>query len=244
MTDHLAVDLYPGDGNYDLKKTADAGDQWSLFALKLSQGDYYGMTSWSKQMWPAARDAFGDRYGSRGFRVAYHYLDVGVDGELQANYFLRCLDAVGGVGYGDPFVMLDVERGSQRRPYTHDQIVTCAKAWHDKVHDLTGMRVVTYGGEYLRANGVKIAEFGSEYAWVADYEQELRPGHYLDLGVDLQHLLGWQYGGLEGDGHEEVHLKGYPWTSPAGLCDLSALTLAGGGEAAIAMLASWCVSLA
>lgn len=243
MTDRCAVDLYVGDGNYDLVKLAAAGDLWALVALKFTEGLAYSADSWTGRMWPLAKSAWGDRYGKTAFRVPYHYLDVGVDGAAQGDFFAEHIAYAGGISYGDPFVMVDVERGGQRRPFTHAQIVKCAKDFVARIHELTGLRVVTYGGEYLRSNGIKIAEFGCEYAWVADYESHLTPSHYTLLGVDLPHLLGWQYGGLEGDGHEEVHLQGYPWTSPAGLCDLTALTLAGGGQTAIDTLASWCVQL-
>ena len=241
MTDRLAIDLYAGDGDFNFQAVVDAGPQWSLFALKLSQGTYYTGSPWAERMYPGARRALGDRYGVDGFRVPYHYLDVGVDGSAQASFFLKRLEACGGIGHGDPFVMLDVERSGQRRTMTRKQIVDCALAWVVATHAATGLRTVIYGGEYLRENGIKVAELGCEYAWVADYEAKLRPTHYTDLGVDIAHLVAWQYGGLEGDGHEEAHLEGYPSTSPAGPCDLSAITLAGGGEAAIAELHSWCV---
>lgn len=241
--DPLAVDLYQGDGAYDLQKLADAGLPWALVALKFTQGTYYNGGGWIVDMWPAAKRVWGDRYAKTAFRVPYHYLDVGISGAAQAGYFLTRLDACGGISYGDPFVMMDVERGGQRKLFTRQQIVDCAALFAEQIHDAMGLRIVVYGGEYLRSNQIKISEFGCEYAWVADYEAELRPGHYTDLGIDVSHLMGWQYGGLESDGHEEVHLKGYPWTSPAGLADLTALTLAGGGQKAIDTLASWCIQL-
>lgn len=239
--DHLAVDLYAGDGVKDLTKLV-ADPAYSLLALKLTQGNYYSGGDWALRMWASARSVAGDRYGKTWFRVAYHYLDVAVDGVVQANFFLSRLKAVGGMGYGDPFVMMDVERANQKATATRAQVIACAKAFRDRVHEVTGLIVVVYGGQYLRELGIKIAEFGCEYAWVADYEAKLRPTHYTDLGVDVAHLLGWQYGGVDGKGQEEVFLVGYPHTSPVGNVDLSAITLAGGGAAAIAMLASWCIS--
>lgn len=239
--DRLAVDLYAGDGLPDLAKLY-ADPAYALVALKLTQGNYYNGGSWPAAMWPKARDLAGDRYGKTAFRVGYHYLDVSIDGVTQANYFLSRLKEVGGMGYGDPFVMMDVERASQNKTATRDQVVSCARAFRDRVHEVTGLIVVVYGGEYLRELSIKIAEFGCAYAWVADYEAKLRPTHYSDLGVDVAHLLGWQYGGVDGKGQEEVFLAGYPHTSPIGNVDLTALTLAGGGDTSIDILRSWCVT--
>lgn len=241
MRDRLAIDLYPGDGNFGIRRVVEAGEDWALFALKLSQGNEYSNDAWGSRMYPLAREAFGDRYGRTGFRVPYHYLDCGIDGLTQAEYFLKHLHAAGDVGYGDPFVMLDVERSGQRRQISRQQIVDCAASFVMHVHAMLGLRVVVYGGEYLRGNGIHLSSFGCEYAWVAAYTAHLPATHYTLLGIDLAHLLAWQYGGLEGDGREVALLEGYPHTSPAGLCDLSAITLAGGGDAAISELASWCV---
>lgn len=239
--DALAVDLYPGDDHYDLQKLADAGLPWALVALKFTQGTRYVNDAWTRRMWPLARNAFRDRYGKTGFRVPYHYLVAGVDGIAQGEFFKSHVLVAGDLGYGDPFIMLDVERSDQGTVISKQQIIDSAGGFVKTVHETYGLRIVVYGGEYLRSNEIKISDFGCSYAWVADYEAQLRPTHYTKLGIDVAHLLAWQYGGLEGDGHEEVHLKGYPWTSPAGKADLSAITLDGGGQHAIDVLASWCV---
>ncbi len=233
------VDLYAEDTLTDFQKFADAGLPWCLIALKLTQGTQYNGGFWSARMWPRARTCWGDRYGKSGFRVPYHYLDAGVDGAAQAQYFLTHLERLGGIGYGDPFVMLDVERAGQRRTLSKQQVVDCAGAWTQSVRGALGLNIVCYGGEYLRELGIKIGEFGCEYAWVADYEATLRPTHYTALGVDVAHLIGWQYAGKESATHVEAHLAGYPWTTPAGTADISALRLPGGVDT----LANWCVRL-
>lgn len=238
----IAVDLYADDAVHDLGQIYRAGPPWSLIALKASQGVSYHAPAWFNAMWSLAKTVAGDDYGKRWFRVAYHYLDVSIDGTKQGDFFCQQIQTAGGTGKGDPFLMVDVERGGQRAAATRDQVVACARAFVARVKARSGLRVVTYGGEYLRELGIHISEFGSEYAWVADYEAHLRPTHYTDLGIDLAHLLGWQYGGVDGRGQETAFLNGYPHATPAGPADLTALTLGGGGVTAITTLASWCAA--
>lgn len=239
MTDNLAVDLYEGDGNYNLEALGAAGLPWALVMLKVSQGNYYTSGAWLKNMWTRAGTCWGDRFGKTGFRVPYHYLDCAIDGGLQGNYFLEQLASNGGFLTGVPFLVMDLERGGQRRPFSKDQIVTCAKAFVDYVHQTTGKIVVCYGGEYLRDNKITIEEVDCAFSWVADYDAVLAPSVYQSVGSSAMHTI-WQYCGVESANNVDVHLKGYPWTTPAGPADISALILNGGGDAALSMLASWC----
>lgn len=242
MSDNLAVDLYEGDGNYDLEKLGAAGLPWALVMLKISQGNYYNGGSWLSSMWPRAASCWGARYGKTGFRVPYHYLDVAIAGADQGAYFLEQIANAGGLGHGDPFVVVDLERGGQRRPFSKDQICTCAVAFVSYIEHQSGMNVVCYGGEYLRSNDIMLADVGCSFGWVADYDAKLPPGDYTSICCALKNLLGWQYCGVESANNVDVHLKGYPWTTPAGAADISALTLAGGGQSALDMLAGWCGS--
>lgn len=240
MSDCLAVDLYEGDGNYDLVKLGSAGEPWVMAMIKVSQGVSYNGGSWLASKWKQAGSCWGDRSGKTGFRAGYHYLDCAVDGELQASYFLDQIGAAGGLGSCDPFVVMDLERGGQRRAFTKEQIVECAKSFVDRVTQASGKRVVCYGGDYLRSNKITIAEIDCTYGWVADYDATLPPSTYQSIGCPLIDLMAWQYAGVESANNVVAHLKGYPWTTPSGPADISAITLNGGGSNALVALSSWC----
>jgi GH25 family lysozyme M1 (1,4-beta-N-acetylmuramidase) len=240
MSDCLGVDLYEGDGNYDLGKLGAAGEPWVMAMIKVSQGITYNGGTWLSGKWKQASSCWGSRLGKSGFRVGYHYLDCAVDGALQGSYFLSQIVTAGGFGAGDPFVWMDLERGGQRRPFTKDQIVTCAKAFVDYVAKNSGKRVVCYGGEYLRDNKIVLAEIDCLYGSVADYDATLAPSTYQSIGCPLLDMMSWQYCGVESANNVQAHLKGYPWTTPSGPADISAITLNGGGTNALVALSSWC----
>lgn len=233
MTDHLLVDIYSGDGDFDLQKLADAGLPWAGVMLKVTQGTYYNGGAWLERMWPAAKRCAGDRYGLSWFRLPYLYIDIGIDGVAQADYFLKRLAAVGGIGYGDACVVIDVERGGQRVPITKQRMIDVGAPCVAKLHQELGLQVVCYGGQLLRENQVTINDLGCKYGWVALYGSTLPPKHYESIGCDLEHLFAWQYAGLAGDGHVDAFVRGYPNVSPAGKVDISALTIGGGGDNAL-----------
>lgn len=240
MIDPLLVDIYAGDGDFDVEALAAAGLPWCGVMAKVTQGTYYNGGSWLVKMWPRIARVGGERYGKSWFRIPYLYVDIGRDGIEQADYFLRRLDYVGGIGHGDPFIAIDVERGGQRVPVTRQRMIDVGAACAGKLRSALGREAVCYGGELLRSNGVKIADLGCSLGWVARYSGSLPHEHYESIGCDLAHLLAWQYAGLAGDGHVDAFLKGYPNVTPAGKADISAITLGGGGDAALQALASRC----
>lgn len=237
MSDPIIADVYEGDGQTGLEKLAAVDGRVYVGAmLKISQGVQYNGGSWLETMWQRARVAGGDRYGVDWFRQAYHYLDVSVDGVAQAEYFVKRIGQVGDVGHGDLPTVVDVERGGQRRPFTRQQIIDRAGAFVSRVRDLLGVTPICYGGEYLRSNAVRITDFGCTLGWVADYNATLPASQYESIGVDIEHLFAWQYCGVESASKIDVHLAGYPWTTPAGDLDLSAVLIAGGGAGAVEAL--------
>ena len=56
----------------------------------------------------------------------------------------------------------------------------------------------------------------------------LQPHLYTSMGWDMASMFAWQYAG---DG--VAYLDGYPRLSPCGPEDISALMIAGGGDAAL-----------
>ena len=241
MSDSLAIDIYEGDGDYNLDALGAAGRPWVMAMLKVSQGTYYSGGSWLNQMWPRAASCWGSRLGVDGFRVGYHYLDIANDGSEQCDYFLEQISAAGGLGPGDPFVVMDLERGGQRRPFSRTQIIMCAASFVERVQRQTGLTCVCYGGEYLRDNGIRLDDIGCTYGWVADYDATLPSSTYRSIGCYIDDLMGWQYCGVESATNIDVHLKGYPWTTPAGPADISALCgVGGGGDGALQVLEEWC----
>jgi hypothetical protein len=95
------------------------------------------------------------------------------------------------------------------------------------VKQKTGKEVILYGGSLLADLGIT-DHLGCSALWIARYTATL-PQMVLDrIGWDRRELFGWQYAG---DG--EAYLADYPHESPIGKVDISALTIAGGGEAAL-----------
>lgn len=235
MSDSIAIDIFSGDGPFAVDKLQTAGQPWALGMAKVSQGNYYNGGAWLAAMWPLL--ARTPRYGIDWFRLPYLYVDIGIDGAVQADYFLQQLEKVGGLGR-DPFIVIDVERGGQRTTPTKTRIVDVGSKCSAVLRDKTGRKIICYGGETLRENNVTITDLGCELGWVADYGSFLPAKQYESIGCDLAHLFAWQYGGKNGDGSESALINGYPHTTPAGNVDLSALTFAGGGAAAIAALAA------
>ncbi len=240
MSDKLIGDIYEGDGvEFTVEKVIAAGDPWIGMMVKVSQGNYYAAPKFFNNMWPRCANA-GDRYGSTWFRIPYAYVDVAIDGALQADFAMKQLELAGGLGKGDPFFAIDVERGGQRAVVTKDRVVAAGAACSARLRALTGRKVVCYGGELLRSLGVTIDDLDCDLAWVADYDKFLPPTIYEPICGDLSRVFAWQYGGKNGDGTESVALVGYPHTSPAGNVDMSAVLINGGGDASTAYLAGLC----
>lgn len=232
--DSLLVDIYQGDGDFNVESLVAAGAPWCGVMAKVTQGTYYNGGEWLEKMWPRIRAAGGDRYGVDWFRCGFLYVDIALDGVKQAEYYLQRLSKVGGQGHGDLCPVIDVERGGQKVPPTHQRIIDVGAACADKLRAELGQDVICYGGELLRSTGVTIADLKCSYGWVGRYSADLPASHYESIGCDLEHLFAWQYAGLAGDGHVDAFLRGYPAVTPAGKADVSALLLAGGGPAAVA----------
>lgn len=223
MTDPLIADFYAGDGDINVQAIADAGLPWAGVVLKATQGDYYDGGSWFQRYWPAVRRVGGDRYGVDWLRGAYHYLDFAVSAEKQADAFLRTVDRAGGWGAGD-LIAVDVERGGQRAPLTKALVQGVTTRWAQIVHQATGMPIILYGGELIRSLGIT-DHMGCEAAWVARYSGTLPPATYEGMGWKVEDLWAWQYAGKTTGTHVDAFLPGYATTTPAGLADISVLTM-------------------
>lgn len=237
MSDKLLVDIYEGDGvEFAVEKVIAAGDPWIGIMVKVSQGTYYAAPKFLDDMWPRCANA-GDRYGKTWFRIPYVYVDFGLDGAAQAEFAFEQVEDAGGLGKGDPFFVIDVERGAQRVQLTRDRIVAAGRACSERLRALTGRKVICYGGELLREQHVTINDLDCDAAWVADYETDLPANVRTGIGLPC---FAWQYGGKNGDGSEAAKLAGYPHTTPAGNADVSAVIINGGGEAGVTYLANCC----
>lgn len=229
MVSPLIVDTYAGDldGKTDIGKLIAAGPPWHGWMGKATQGTYYHDAKWFNPNWQRARALAGDRYGNDWFRAAYHYLDLRVDPIAQADFFLRSIEDAGGWGPGDLWPCVDVERAGQRANIGAQQVIDAVSKWTYAVREKTGRKVVLYGGSYLRELGIQ-DHMGCSALWVARYTATLPVGTYASIGWALDELFGWQYCG---DG--TASLKGYPAVSPIGKVDISAVTIAGGNDAAL-----------
>jgi GH25 family lysozyme M1 (1,4-beta-N-acetylmuramidase) len=230
--DRIAVDLYAGDGDFDVTSLC-GWDRLALVMLKATQGNYYRNTAWFGRKWTAI--GASDRCGDDVFRTPYHYFDLRVDAVAQADFHFDEVDRAGGwkaPGLIAPVV--DVERGGQRVTPTRQLVVDGLSRYVERLKGHTGRTPIMYGGELLRALGVKAADVGMEHAWVACYEATLPTRVWSPIVPDVAHLFAWQGVGANGDGTIEGKWGGgYPLTTPAGNADISAITVDGGGDAAV-----------
>lgn len=217
----LIVDTYAGDldGATDIGLLIRSGPPWHGWMGKASQGNYYRDSAWFDPHWRDARVLAGERYGVDWFRGAYHYLDLRIDAQAQAEFYLRAIESAGGWGYGDLWPVVDVERAGQRAQLSAQQVIDSVTKWTEVVKAATGQQVLLYGGEYLRELGIR-DHMGCAAVWVARYAASLPVGSYASLGWTLDELFGWQYCG---DGTS--YLAGYPAVAPIGKVDISALTM-------------------
>lgn len=222
--DPLIVDTYAGDldGATDLAKLIAAGPPWHGWVGKCSQGTYYRDAAWFEPHWRDAKELAGDRYGVDWFRGAYHYLDVRIDAQQQAEFYMKTIEHAGGWSYGDLWPVVDVERSGQRGAISAQQVIDCTTRFANVVHEATGRSVILYGGSFLRDLGIH-DHMGCAALWVARYTPTLPVGTYSSIGWELPDLFGWQYAG-DGVGQ----LAGYPIISPIGKVDVSAVVMQDG----------------
>ncbi len=236
----LLVDIYAGDigGKPDIGKLIAAGMPWCGLLIKATQGDYYSGGSWFQTYWPLTRELAlnAGRYGNTHaantapgpfYRGCYHYFSMGVDAKKQADYFLSKVERAGGWDVGDLWPMVDVEGAGNSGDITAQQIVDAVSTWSSVISKATGRAPVLYGGQYLAEHGVT-DHCGCQGLIVARYTEKLPAFVYQRIGWDVKDLWAWQY---VGDG--KGYLAGYPKVCPMGVTDISVLTIASGGQAAI-----------
>ena len=242
--DPLLCDIYAGDGGVAVEKTVEAGLPWIGYGLKVSQGDWYDGGSWFQAMWPRVRIAGGDRYGQDFFRIGYHYVDYGVDPQKQADYALSTVDRAGGISYGDIGIAIDAERGGQRVVLSKALVEDVTSKIAEIFHSATGLPSILYGGELIRGCGIT-SKMNCPYLWCAEYASHLDSKIYTEMGYTLAEVLWWQFCGKVDSTHVDDYLVGYPRVTPAGLADINATIIAGGGQAAIDFLRNtFCVQAA
>jgi GH25 family lysozyme M1 (1,4-beta-N-acetylmuramidase) len=224
--DPVGIDLYPGDGAKDLKAYVAAGPPWCFAVFKLTEGLDYEYSSWARKQ----RQAFinSPRFGRDLFDGFYHYLTFHQDGRAQAERFWLYMEDIGGERAGTLWAMVDVERGGQRiadpgRALVEDR----TSAFAERYYQLSGRRATLYGGELLRATGVR-SLLGCGRSAIALYGARL-PSEIIErTGTNLKQLLLWQYRGTE---RQSSGPAGYPLTAPGcGEVDISAMVLPGGLE--------------
>jgi GH25 family lysozyme M1 (1,4-beta-N-acetylmuramidase) len=228
--DPLFVDCYPLDGKKDWRKFIAAGAPWHGAVFKISEGLNFEYSGWAAQQ----RDPFleHERYGVDLFDGLYHFLDFAAPGKPQAEFAYAMTERVGGERVGTLPLMVDVERGGQRRLPNRTQLIDLVTAFAERYQQLSGRKPTLYGGEFLRDRQVG-SLMGCGRSWVALYGSELHgkaesTADFLRrTGTDLAHLMAWQYDAGKDENSPEP--KGYPSEAPGcGKIDISALELPGG----------------
>lgn len=226
--DPLFVDLYPGDRPVNWPVFAAAGAPWHGAIFKATQGTRYRYTRWLTGQVRAFRAAASERYGTELFDGFYHYLELDTDGAMQADCFVNVVEQCGGESRGTLWGMVDVERGGQRiKDPSRAQVEDCTRGFASRYEQLTGRTATLYGGELLRAVGVR-DRLGCGRSALALYGATLPAALIHRTGTDLEHLMLWQYAAAEG---KPTGPAGYPTEVPGGgRLDVSALVLPGGLE--------------
>lgn len=236
--DPLLVDVYPYDvdGRPDWPALVAAGPPWHGAILKVSEG-VGGIAAWQQHLrewfhlqWPALRAAAGERYGVDFFRGGYHRLLVGTAGALQAEHYLQRIERAGGWAHGDLWPIVDVEEGSGNKSRSRQQVIDTTTAFAEAVRARTGRGVVLYGGWWLASMGIR-DRMGCSWLWYPSCTSSLPAQGHERIGWTARELLAWQYVGTGKGGPD-----GYPTRSPLGDTGISAVTIAGGGAAALAWL--------
>lgn len=224
-TDPLLVDAYAGDGPKDWTTLAAAGLPWAGAWIKATQGVTYNGGTWFRTNWTAVRLAGerAGRYGESWFRGCYHYLNAGLDGDAQATYYLKTVEAAGGWAKGDLWPIVDVERADQTVTLSRSRVIDCVSIFTDRIRKELGRSTMLYGGSWLAELGIT-SHMGCEWLAVARYTPTLPRMVYERIGWPLEKLVLWQYCG---DGFGQ--LARYPREAPGcGKVDISAVVLAGG----------------
>lgn len=231
--DPLMVDLYAGDGRTaaDIATLAKAGPPWHGLYLKATQGTTY-RSDWFARNWALAHTQVHPDW----FAGAYHYLVTHEDPVRQAHFFLREVRKAGGWFKNTLPMWVDVERGGQSGTITSAGVADCILRFTECIEVESGRAPILYGGEYIRS--IRLGEqgwVGCSGIVVAAYTPTLDPNYYTQFGFEYgkgnTQLWGWQYCG-DGD----AKLAGYPHTTPLGPEDITAVTMNGGGDAALAYL--------
>jgi hypothetical protein len=155
---------------------------------------------------------------------------VGTSGAPQAEHYLQRIERAGGWGDGDLWPIASVEEGSGNKARSRQQVIDTTSAFAEAVRARTGRDVVLYGGWWLASMGL-CDRMGCSWLWYPSCTETLPAESYERIGWTAGELLAWQYV-EDGKGGPD----GYPTRSPLGDTDLSALTIAGGGAAALAWL--------
>jgi GH25 family lysozyme M1 (1,4-beta-N-acetylmuramidase) len=231
MISPLIVDIYAGDlgGKPDIGALVDAGAPWHGLILKATEGTGYNGGAWFQKYWPEARDRAGDRYCADWFRGAYHYIRLNQPADAQIDLYLSTVDRAGGWGDGDFWPILDLEHANNP-DLPAAQIVDKVTEMAELLRARTGRDVTLYGGSLMYDKGIT-DHMGCQRLWIARYTQTLPAIVYQRVGWQLEDVVMWQY-----DGDGEGYLQGYPKTSPMGKTDISAMLVAGGGDAALEYL--------
>lgn len=236
MISPTMIDVFPGDHRLDCAAFCSAGYPWVGLIAKCSQGTRYEYSSWLKDLMARFRTAAGDRYGVDLFDGFYTFLDLFAPGAPQIDYALHVIESACSEGTGELPLMLDVERGGQLHPtaISAQQVQDVTRSAAARYTELTGREATLYGGELLRASGVR-DRLGCGRSAVALYGSRLGVGNkstaefLAETGTDLEHLMLWQYAAAD---TVDPAPPGYPVTAPGiGKVDISAVTLPGGVEA-------------
>lgn len=225
----LFIDLYVGDGRKDYRAFCAAGYPWTGVIWKASQGARYRYDDYVATERKNFLASAGDRYGKTLFDGFYDFLDLAKPGALQAEFFVRAVEAVGGEKKGTLWAMVDVERGGQsiKNP-SRGQVEDRTREWVERYRQLTDRYPTLYGGELLRSVGVK-DRLGCGRSALALYAASLPHEVVTRTGTDLEHLLFWQYAPADG---VATGPTGYPREAPGcGRVDICAMVLPGGVDA-------------
>lgn len=238
MISPCMIDLYTGDRPVDWPTYIAAGYPWCGAILKLTQGLDYEYSGWAQRQ--RAELFASDRFGHDLFDGFYHYLTFDQDGAVQMDRFWLYLTRIGGERMGTLPAMLDAERGGQRVAPTKTAVEHVIGTAAARYHALSGKLATLYGGELLRALGVKLATTGCGRSAVALYGPELHgagesTGQFLErTGTDLAHTMLWQY---RSNDPQTAGPAGYPMEAPGcGPVDINAVILPGGLQAIRALL--------
>jgi len=227
---NLLVDVYSGDlGGRPNWSAVVSAPNFVGAIIKATESTAFD-TTWFNVNWPAVKDASGDRYGTTWFRGAYHFLKFDRNGSDQADFYLRTIDAAGGMDVGDIIPIVDVELGNDGLPDEHgrsrprnsnwdasaQQIIDCTSEWAERVRSQTGQQIMLYGNGAMRDKSIS-DRMGCDWLWIPRYTATLPARMYERAGWSLPQVAMWQYCGDGG-----AALPDYPREVPGfGAVDIS-----------------------